>query len=302
MSNSSFIVYTTCPCCGGADIQPVLAAEDYTVSHEIYEIWHCDGCSNRFTQRVPDVTAIGPYYQSAAYVSHSDTAKGLINRLYHLVRNHTLQNKRRLVQKVTGKQQGILLDVGAGTGAFVNTMQSAGWAITGLEPDAIARNNALQKHGLQLRSADDLYRLTPSQFDAITLWHVLEHVHDLHGYLDIFTQVLKPGGKLVIAVPNYTSHDAAVYQQYWAAYDVPRHLYHFSPEGMEQLGKSKGFTLYRIRPMWFDSSYVSMLSEQYKHGKSNLVTALWNGLVSNLKAVVNKKRCSSVVYIFAKTA
>jgi len=294
------ISYTHCPCCGSASIYPALSAKDYTVSNEMFEIWHCDDCTARFTQRVPNAATIGPYYQSANYVSHSDTAKGLINRLYHFVRNYTLNTKRKLVQDTTEKGRGTLLDVGAGTGAFANTMQVAGWTITALEPDDIARKNAANKYGLDLQSPDNLFQLDSSQFDAITMWHVLEHVHELHAYLEQFHKLLKHDGKLIIAVPNYTSYDAKRYGEYWAAYDVPRHLYHFSPKSMQLLGKAKGFELIDTRPMWFDSFYVSMLSEQYKNGSGNLPGALWSGMISNLKAWGNKKRCSSVIYIFSK--
>jgi len=294
------ITYSQCPSCGCASIYPAVSAKDHTVTHEMFEIWHCDDCTMRFTQNVPGPAAIGRYYQSPDYVSHSDTEKGLINRLYHLVRNYTLTGKRKLVQNATGKKSGTLLDVGAGTGAFANTMQLAGWELTGLEPDETARRNANNKYGLQLVSPDSLFGLEPSRFDVITMWHVLEHVHDLHGYLTQFQKILKPGGRLIIAVPNYTSYDAKVYKGYWAAYDVPRHLYHFSPKSMELLGKAKGFALEDTKPMWFDSFYVAMLSEKYKNGSGNLIGAVWNGLLSNLKAIRNKKRCSSVIYIFSK--
>ncbi len=204
------------------------------------------------------------------------------------------------MQEVTRKETGNLLDVGAGTGAFANTMQQAGWKVTALEPDDIARENASNKYGLQLQSPENLFTLEASQFDAITMWHVLEHVHDLHAYLTQFEVILKPGGRLIIAVPNYTSYDAKAYKAFWAAYDVPRHLYHFSPKSMELLGNRKGFTLIDTKPMWFDSFYVSMLSEQYKNGSGNLIGALWNGMISNLKALGDKKKCSSVIYIFSK--
>jgi 2-polyprenyl-3-methyl-5-hydroxy-6-metoxy-1,4-benzoquinol methylase len=294
------IVYSQCPGCSSASIYPAVSAKDHTVSQEIFEIWHCDDCTIRFTQKVPNASTIGPYYQSPDYVSHSDTDKGFINRLYHRVRNHTLTTKRKLLQEITGKEKAVLLDIGAGTGAFANTMRQADWTVMGLEPDAKARQNAESKYGILLQSAENLFRLEDAQFDAITMWHVLEHVHDLHGYLERCYSVIKPGGRLVIAVPNYTSRDAKTYRGFWAAYDVPRHLYHFSPKGMEQLVKAKGFILEDTRPMWFDSFYVSMLSEQYKNGSGNIIGALWNGMLSNLVALGNKKRCSSVIYIFSK--
>jgi SAM-dependent methyltransferase len=294
------ITYSHCPLCGSAAIYAAVSAKDHTVSGETFEIWHCDDCTGRFTQRVPALSAIGPYYQSAAYVSHSDTEKGLVNRLYHLVRNHTLKSKRRLVQEVTGKETGNLLDVGAGTGAFSHTMLLAGWQLTALEPDDTARQNAKNKYGLDLSTPDQLFSLPAQKFDAITMWHVLEHVHDLQGYLKQFHTILAPGGSLLIAVPNYTSYDAKVYGGYWAAYDVPRHLYHFSPKSMEMLGQAHGFYLADTRPMWFDSFYVSMLSEQYCNGSANIFGAVWNGMLSNLKALFDRKKCSSVIYVFAK--
>ncbi len=294
------IQYQHCPSCGSIAIQHCLSAKDYTVSNEIFDIWQCNNCAVRFTQNIPIAEEIGPYYQSTSYVSHSDTQEGLVNRLYHLVRNFTLKGKLALVKKVSGLQTGTLLDVGAGTGAFSNIMATNGWAVTSLEPDDTARKVAKDKYGLELQSPSDLYYLDNNQFDAIAMWHVLEHVHDLQGYLNKFYDILKPNGKLIIAVPNYTSNDASFYDTTWAAYDVPRHLYHFSPQSINALAKAKGFTVKAYKPMWFDSFYVSMLSEQYKNGKGNLLAAFWQGLLSNVKALRNFKNCSSVIYILAK--
>ena len=300
MMNDLPIHYTACPVCNSISIHPVLDIQDYTVSQEVFEVWHCNDCSFRFTQNIPAVSNIGPYYQSSNYVSHSDTQEGLIHRIYHLVRIHTLKVKRKLIQHATGLKKGVLLDVGAGTGAFSKTMQDAGWNVTGLEPDDTARRNALEKNGLNLLDPNNLYQLADNSFDAITMWHVLEHVHDLHGYLNKYYSILRKNGRLIIAVPNYTSYDARVYQQYWAAYDVPRHLYHFSPESMSKFAASKGFKINAVKPMWFDSVYVSMLSEQYKTGKQQYISAVWVGLISNLKAIFNNKKCSSVIYILEK--
>ena len=179
-------------------------------------------------------------------------------------------------------------------------MKAANWEVTALEPDGTARRTAMEKDGLELQDTSNLYYLESNQFDVITMWHVLEHVHDLQGYLTKFHEVLKPNGRLIIAVPNYTSYDATHYAKNWAAYDVPRHLYHFSPQSIDTLAKLKGFTVKDYKPMWFDSFYVSMLSEQYKNGRGNLVAAIWNGLFSNLKALSDNKRCSSIIYILAK--
>jgi 2-polyprenyl-3-methyl-5-hydroxy-6-metoxy-1,4-benzoquinol methylase len=297
---SGFITYKQCPLCNSFNIIQVLTTKDYTVSKEIFSVWQCDDCTCRFTQNVPGANAIGAYYQSATYVSHSDTKKGFINKLYHAVRNYTIQGKRRLVEKLSSRQNGSLLDIGAGTGAFAAAMQKAGWNITALEPDITARENASRKYGLSIQPLDDLVSFNDKEFDIITLWHVLEHVRQLHEYIETFHRILKDDGVLLIAVPNYTSCDAALYKEYWAAYDVPRHLYHFSPAGMKQLMKQHGFKVIQCKPMWFDSFYVAMLSEQYKTGHSNLIRAVWNGWTSNLKTLSNADKCSSVIYVIKK--
>ncbi len=296
----TIIHYTSCPACKSTSIKEVLTAKDYTVSNETFVLWECDTCSFRFTQNVPNAAAIAPYYQSDAYVSHSDTQEGLVNRLYHVVRRYTLKGKCSLIKQYTGLQRGSLLDIGAGTGAFSHTMQLAGWEITALEPDENAKKIALNKYQLKLQSSENIYELPLNQFDAITMWHVLEHVHDLHGYLEKFSSILKANGTIFIAVPNYTSYDAKNYQQYWAAYDVPRHLYHFSPKSMEMLAAAKGFSVKAFKPMWFDSFYVAMLSEQYKNGKNNLLKAFCIAAITTLQSLMNAKKSSSVIYVLQK--
>lgn len=291
-----------CPVCGQKNISFSLFAKDFTVTEESFELWKCRDCGVRFTQNIPDKTEIGKYYQSENYISHSDSAKGLINSLYHKVRKRTLNQKKKLVTHFTGKHQGRILDVGAGTGAFLNTMQGAHWQIEGIEQDAFARNQSEQLYGIKTRMADDLFNLPGRSFDAITLWHVLEHVHDLHPYLSQFDNLLKKGGKLFIAVPNFTSFDADYYGSYWAAYDVPRHLYHFSPQAMKTLLRIHGFTLEAMKPMWYDSIYVSMLSEKYKTGKTNPLKSAFVGLKSNSKALFNVEKCSSIIYIASQSA
>jgi 2-polyprenyl-3-methyl-5-hydroxy-6-metoxy-1,4-benzoquinol methylase len=294
------INYTQCPVCDSTNIAPALTAQDYTVSQQKFAVWHCSSCTLRFTQQVPRQDAIQAYYKSDTYISHSDTKKGLINSLYHLVRKRTLQAKKNLIITETGIQQGTVLDIGCGTGAFLHTMQTAGWRITGLEPDDNARAKAKELYNLQPQSPEGLLNLPAQYFDAITMWHVIEHVHELHAYINQLAKIIKPGGKILIAVPNYTSNDAATYGMYWAAYDVPRHLYHFSPGAMRQLLAKHGLHVKDTKPMWFDSYYVCMLSEQYKNGRGNIIRAFWNGFISNCKALVNKERCSSIIYIIEK--
>ena len=294
------IHYTACPVCKSDSIQEQLTAKDYTVSQNNFSIWHCNACTARFTQSVPTQDDIGSYYASENYISHSDTKKGIINSLYHLVRKRTLASKRELVIRETGIKKGDILDIGCGTGAFLDTMKQAGWNINGLEPDAAAREKAAELYNIHPQESGKLFELTPASFNAITMWHVLEHVHELHEYIKQIGALLTANGKLFIAVPNYTSKDAAIYKEYWAAYDVPRHLYHFSPQSMEKLLSMHGLKLTAVKPMWFDSFYVSMLSEQYKNGKGNIIKAVLNGFLSNLKALSDVRKCSSVIYVISK--
>lgn len=297
---SSIIRYTNCPVCNSASVNYALSAKDYTVSQKQFEIWQCSECRFRFTQNIPTASNIGQYYQSENYISHTNTNKGLVNQLYHRIRSITLRQKKKLIQASTNKTTGSLLDVGAGTGAFAAYIRSSGWQLTGLEPDETARRIAKETNGISLLPSDQLFQLPTENYDAITLWHVLEHVHDLHEYMMQFRKLLKPGGRLLIAVPNYTSKDAEIYQNYWAAYDVPRHLYHFSPDAMRQLIKQHGLVLQTIKPMWFDSFYVSMLSEKYKAGKTSLLKGAWNGFRSNVNTLFNKERCSSLIYVIGR--
>lgn len=297
---SQLIHYTNCPVCNSPEIRNVLSAKDYTVSGENFTIAECSSCTLRFTQNVPDAESISPYYKSENYISHSNTSKGLINRLYQSVRKITLKQKRKLVEKFTDTKKGALLDVGSGTGGFVSEMQQQGWQVTGLEPDADARKVSKEVNGIELADINQFFSLNAKSYDVITMWHVLEHVHDLQVYISQLKNLLKDNGKIFIAVPNYTSKDAAIYKEFWAAYDVPRHLYHFSPQSVKILMEQHGLKLLKHKPMWFDSFYISMLSSKYKNEKTNLFAAFFNGLRSNLKVISDVKRGSSVIYIIGK--
>ncbi|HEX2533511.1 MAG TPA: class I SAM-dependent methyltransferase [Chitinophagaceae bacterium] len=294
---SGIVHHTTCPVCGSASINPLLTVRDHSVSKESFVIWQCAECTLRFTQDAPDEASIGRYYQSDDYISHTHTSPGLIGTLYEKVRSFTLGQKAALIRRHTQKEKGRILDIGCGTGAFLNAMQQKGWTVTGVEPDAGARARARSLFGIEAAEPAALRGLPRGQFDAITLWHVLEHVHTLHPYLELLKSLLAPGGVIVIAVPNYTARDAAAYRLEWAAYDVPRHLYHFSPRSMQVLARRHGLAVLEQRPMWFDAFYIALLSSKYRHGKSRWIGAGFQGLWSNLGAVLNRERASSVTYV-----
>jgi 2-polyprenyl-3-methyl-5-hydroxy-6-metoxy-1,4-benzoquinol methylase len=256
--------YSTCPVCNSAEINPLLTIKDHSVSKEEFVVWQCSNCTLRFTQDVPDENSIGRYYKSEDYISHTNTDKGFINKAYQKVRDYTLQQKAKLIVEETGVDKGSLLDIGCGTGAFLKTMQEKEWQVKGIEPDEDARKLAKQLYGLSIDEPAIMNELKDHSFDAITLWHVLEHVHHLHEYIEQLKRLLKPAGKLFIAVPNYQSKDAAIYRLHWAAYDIPRHLYHFSPKSINVLMQQHRLRIEKQKPMWFDSFYISMLSSKYR--------------------------------------
>jgi len=290
------IYYNECPVCSGTSISKVFSCQDYTVSRKFFNILECANCTVRFTQNVPDLSEIGNYYASEDYISHTDTNKGLKNKLYHAVRKFTLNQKKNLLLTTTKLSKGKILDVGCGTGSFLEIMKSAGWETVGLEPNADARKQTSLKN-IECYEPDYLFNLPDKQFDVISLWHVLEHIHDLHNNIVQFKRLLKDNGLLVIAVPNYTSSDATHYDAFWAAYDVPRHLYHFSTHSMKILLEMHQLTIASIKPMWFDSYYVSLLSEEYKENDLGFLKAIKHGTISNYNAMLNPNLASSIIYL-----
>ncbi len=293
-------VNINCPVCGSSRLSHVLNAKDYTVTGETFQIFECADCSLRFTYNAPIQSLIGKYYKADAYISHTDTRKGIVNKLYHLVRRFTLKNKLNAVKSHTGLTNGKLLDIGTGTGAFLHTAKLAGWQAFGLEEDAETRQFAIDKYGVDIQPSGQLFHITAASVDVVTMWHVLEHVHQLHEYMNAISSILKPGGKAFIAVPNYTAPDAAHYGAAWAAYDVPRHLYHFSPTSMHTLVNSHGLAIEKQLAMPFDGFYVSMLSEQYKTGRQKLIPAILQGFKAFFAGMRNATNSSSIIYVLGK--
>ena len=293
---------TNCVICNSSQHRQFLVCKDFTVSKQNFTIQQCSDCGFKFTSPRPEDKDLGNYYKSEEYVSHSDTKKGLINKLYHWVRNYTLIKKLQLLIHYSGKKGGSILDYGCGTGAFLNICSKNKWQTYGIEPDSDARNFAITNYMLNVSKdvSEAIVKLKGNQVNAITMWHVLEHVSDLEELFSFIKQSLIANGILIIAVPNCSSYDAKYYGVNWAAYDVPRHLYHFTPKDIERLLTKQGFKLEKTLPMIFDSFYVSMLSEKYKSGSINYMKAFYRGLISNFKANKTGKEFSSQIYVFRK--
>jgi len=270
-----------------------LKTKDFLVTGEEFELYHDPQLEMLVTQPQPKDSST--YYGSEEYISHTDSKASLIGRLYHVVKQHSLRNKVQLVDNRSNKHKN-LLDIGAGTGDFLLKASSEGFKISGIEPNEKARSNAAKK-GLQLYK--DISEVKNQTFDIITLWHVLEHLPNLEKQLQIIESVLEKDGVLVVAVPNYKSFDATYYGAHWAAYDVPRHLWHFSKTSICRLFDKHKMEVVSIKPMIFDSFYVSLLSEKYKGNKLYLFSAFCVGLWSNIRACFSKEY-SSLIYTIKK--
>ncbi|MBD2769818.1 class I SAM-dependent methyltransferase [Hymenobacter sp. BT664] len=286
----------SCPVCSKPEFRNKLVVEDRTVSHESFAIVQCTACSFQFTNPRPSQTDIGRYYESDDYVSHNSRATGLVNQAYKVARFFTMRRKVSLLNRLAPRR-GQLLDYGCGTGHFLAAAKSAGWQVTGLEPNVRAREEASQRLKQPI-GQQELASLQPGTFDAITLWHVLEHVHTLNETLAQLKALLKPDGVMLIAVPNVESLDAQHYRELWAAYDVPRHLYHFAPKTMAQLLKKHKLTIRETLPMPLDAYYVSMLSEKHKAERAGgILTVLKAGYKSNQYAKQHEGQFSSLLYV-----
>ncbi len=286
-----------CPVCGSEIDQVVFRCKDYSVSGESFDICVCPSCTYGITMPQPDSSEIGKYYQTEDYVSHSDTKKGIVNRLYHIVRKRNTKNKLQTVNQFS-LIKGDILDVGCGTGYFLSVCKEDGWNIAGVEPSGVARAIAEKRTGQSLFASLDDLEQTGKRFEIVTLWHVFEHLYDIDASLQQLLRLLKPGGVLLLALPNPASADAKYYKQFWAAYDVPRHLSHFTPQSMDRLTQKHGLKIGTTIPMRFDAFYISMLSEGLKgRGKlSALLKGGWNGFVSDWKARQDGNY-SSLIYV-----
>ena len=298
MEHTENKVPSVCLGCDNKYISFLINVDDHFLSGETFSLFKCNTCGLISTFPAPDENHISSYYKSEKYISHSSRPGNFFEFMYQGVRRYTLNRKANLTLKYAhGKK---LLDIGCATGEFLQTCRKKGFDVYGVEPNQKAREIAFINHGLFIEDLDGLATFKPATFDAISMWHVLEHVHDINERMVQLSKLLKEDGVAIIALPNSESYDAAHYKDTWAAYDVPRHLFHFNKSAFNTLATKHGFKVKAILPMKFDAFYVSLLSEKYKKGKGSPIKALFNGLRSNINAKMNKGNYSSLIYIISK--
>lgn len=278
----------------GSNSGDILKCKDFLVSGKYFSLQPCPRYEMLITAPQPSVEELPEYYISDEYISHSDSKSGLMNKIYQTVKSHMLAKKLKWIKEI--ESGGKLLDVGAGTGDFLFEAKKKNWKVYGTEPSVSARARAAEK-GIVLEEG---LVFDSEEFDVITMWHVLEHVSDLDKQIEDLKLLLKPGGLLVVAVPNHKSYDSKKYNEFWAAYDVPRHLWHFSRKSLKEIFIGKGFSFREEHPLKFDAYYVSLLSEKYKTGKMKPFSAFLSGFKSNWQARTNGEY-SSIAFFFTKS-
>lgn len=291
----------SCPVCSGTNLKPSFKCEDFLVSHQMFTLYNCKDCNFTFTQDFPSQSVIGKYYDAPEYISHTDTNKGFINKLYHFARTRAIKSKTNLVKKYSFQNEvNTLLDIGCGTGYFLHAIEEEGWKVDGIDASDSACIVAKEKFNFSIQKPEYISSLENQSRSAITLWHVLEHIENMNDIMDQLHRVLEKDGTLFIALPNKLSCDAVYYKDKWAAYDVPRHLWHFSPRDFEKFALKHKFKLVEMKTMYFDPFYISILSEKYRKSFSPFLFGILKGSFFLFESLINKSKSSSIVYILKK--
>jgi SAM-dependent methyltransferase len=290
---------TSCPRCGSSSPTLTQAVRDHSISKEVFQVCTCAVCGFTFTNPRPTPNELGRYYESEAYISHSNTSHSLQDKIYQLVRRRAIRQKHALI--AAHEPQGRVLDIGCGTGQFLAYLMSRGYLVQGVEPNTTAREQAIADHALNVVPSLEQVQ-SQENFQVVTMWHVLEHVPDVRATFKRLFALLGKRGLLVIAVPDRESWDAQHYGSDWAAWDVPRHLSHFRRPDIHTFLAEHGFELIATRRMWMDSFYIALLSERYRgtNGLLALFKAVLVGGWSNLQALLGKRPTSSTLYLARK--
>lgn len=272
-----------------------MQVKDFSVSGEEFQLIKNKEFGYLETTPQPSLKKLSKYYESEDYISHTNSKRNLFEKAYHFIRDISLKRKLKLINSFNSEEKKIL-DIGCGTGSFLKIAKDNNWNVVGIEPNEKARSIAIENCGNSIFDTNKIEELKDGSFDVITLWHVLEHLPNLDRQIASLKRLLKANGTLIIAVPNFKSFDAKYYKEFWAAYDVPRHLWHFSKESIIKLFSTKKMIVVKSLPMVFDAYYVSLLSEKYRNTFLRIIPAFFIGMVSNLKAKQSREY-SSLIYV-----
>jgi len=294
------IHHSSCPLCDSKDISLFIQTNDFFLTREPYSIFRCSTCGFTFTQDHPDESQAGNYYASEEYLSHNDSSGGSTAILYRLVRRIMLRRKRNIAEKACGITRGKILDIGSGTGHFLAEMKRSGWETIGVEIDEKTRQYSVSSYGLDIIDPGLIKFIPSSSCDCITLWHTLEHFQDPFLYAEEIHRILRPEGTCIIALPNCSSYDAAFYRKFWAAWDVPRHLWHFSRSTMGFFADRTGFMVRSVRSLPLDVFYISIISEKYKDTFLYFISGLIRGFWFYLRSLLSMEKSSSLIYFMQK--
>lgn len=292
----------TCPACGSADFADLFHAADHLVTGRQYLIRKCNACGMGWTVNPPAESDAGSYYVSEDYISHTDRKQSISDYLYHIARSFMLGRKKRLVASVTGKSTGLLVDIGSGTGYFASYMKEKGWQVSAIEISEPARQYSLARFGLVALTPGDIKSLTSGSADCMTFWHVLEHLYDPSDWMAEAARILSDSGKCIIALPNFSSADAEWFGLRWAALDVPRHLWHFTPEAFRSFAGSNGFVCEQVTPLPLDLFYISILSYRNQGSSLALIRGLLTGAFLAVRNLLSREKSSSLVFVLSKRA
>ena len=285
-----------CQICNSTNFSKITKTRDFSTSSEEFVIVKCQDCKFLFTNPRVKEENIGEYYKSDKYISHTNSDKGLFNFLYQTVRKYAIKTKTKLLLNSIDTTKH--LDIGCGTGEFLNSCKQTNIECVGVEPSEIARTKAIKNYNIDVRSDTNLNQFSEDKFDSVSMWHVLEHVYDLNKTIENLNRIIRKDGVLIVALPNHKSFDAKNYKNYWAAWDVPIHVNHFCPKTITKLMSKYDFTLKNKIGMKFDSFYVSLLSSEYRSGRKKYLEGFIIGIISNLSAMLGFSEYSSSIYIF----
>ena len=272
-----------------------ISCKDHCVSGEFFCLYYDSDLQMLITSPAPKESEADRYYKGQVYQPHSHQQRTLFQKTYSLVRRFSIQQKLRKISKFIDNNKRIL-DVGAGLGDFVHAADRKGWNCKGVEINSDAVQAANSKGKQFIFPMSYLNQIKAHSLSVITLWHVLEHLPEFELKIQTFKSLLSQEGRLVVAAPNFRSYDAKYFKNCWAAYDPPRHLWHFSQKSISLIFDKFDMEVESVSPMLFDAFYVSLLSTKYQSGKMRILKAFFVALLSNLKAFYTGEY-SSIIYV-----